>query len=133
MFYCCNKNISATSSCYIPTRNFKYKIAFYAFCPVCGSALYKEKKVSFNNNKHKGKQRKGEEAEKLINKAIFNRLIFFEKIKTGNKQNQNWYYGDFCKTKEKDENGNIIYLQLRCNLNKSYEVLNKVKCYYIKA
>lgn len=125
MFYCCNKRFNATSSCYIPTQNFKYKIALYAYCPICGSALYKEKKMSFNNNKHIGKQRKGKEAEKLISKAIFNRLIFFEKTKMGSKQNQNWFYGDFCKTREKDEKGNPIYLQLRCNFNNGYEVLNK--------
>ena len=87
-------------------------------------------KTSFDDIKHISKQRKGEEAQKLISKALFNRLIFFEKAKTGNKQDQNWFYGDFSKTREKDENGNPIYLQLRCNFNREYEILNTDRVMY---
>ena len=130
MFFCCNHQVKQFNSFYIPTENFKYKIALIAYCPHCGSALYKEMKTSFNDIKHISKQRKGEEAQKLISKALFNRLIFFEKAKTGNKQDQNWFYGDFSKTREKDENGNPIYLQLRCNFNREYEILNKVRVKY---
>lgn len=91
MFFCCNHQVKQFNSFYIPTENFKYKIALIAYCPHCGSALYKEKKTSFDDIKHISKQRKGEEAQKLISKALFNRLIFFEKAKTGNKQDQNGF------------------------------------------
>ena len=45
----------------------------------------------------------------------------------GNKSAQNYYYGDFKKTREKDKNGNPIYIQLRKNFNNDFEILNKIE------
>ena len=65
----------------------------------------------------------------------------FEKIikkirgeKQGTKSNQNYYYGDYKISSEKDSNGNPVYIQLRRNFNLEAEILGKVetKIYKLK-
>lgn len=58
----------------------------------------------------------GKEAEFLIRKAYLNRLDFFTSS-NGAKSNQNWYYGDYKKSNQKDEKGNLLEFQIKRNFN----------------
>ena len=86
-------------------------------CPICGKAIYRETRVDYSGNTFITTTKTGREAESLIKKAWVNRLTFLEKLKSGTKSNQNWYYGDFKKGLEKDHRGNLIEFQIKRNFN----------------
>ena len=125
----CKKHYTASQSFFIEPSNFKFKKIHFLKCPRCQEKIYKEITVSFKDEIayriHFGKK-----AEKLFNRALFNRLVFLEKISQGTKSNQNWYYGDFEKTNKKDEKGNPIYLQLKKNFNGQITVLGAAPIKY---
>ena len=72
-----------------------------------------------------------EKVNELSGKAANDRMAFWRKRLKSSKQGswtkQNIYYGDFRKTRKKDEFGNPIYLQLRRNFNNEAEIIGEVR------
>lgn len=116
MLYCCAKAFQPLYNFYAYEEGAIYKKIEFHRCKNCDQAVYREKILRYDNtliyNTFKGLK-----AEKMFKRAYSNRLTFFEKLKQGSRQNQNWYYGDFKKTNKKDKNGNIVELQVKKNFN----------------
>ena len=114
-FYCCNHFLNVRSFFVVAQQNYESLKIEYSRCPHCKKSFYKEIKTDFNGNRYNTNTKMGKEAEFLIEKAFLNRLDFF--TPKGTKTNQEWYYGDFKKTNQKDEKGNLLELQIKRNFN----------------
>lgn len=123
MLFCCNNLYSGSFSKVIKNNGDYYRRVEFGVCPVCGVAKFREIRFAVSTQKEKCKILSGNKAEKKL-KEILERNIC---EKYGTKSNQNFYYGDFKKTIEKDINGLPVYLQLRKNLNGRSEVIGKVE------
>lgn len=119
-FFCCNHLLSVKSFS-IQSDSFEQKKVEYARCPHCGKSFYKEIRIDFKGYTSNTSTKMGKEAEFLIQKAFLNRLDFF--TNTGSKGNQNWFYGDFKKSTQRDEKGNLLEFQIKRNFN-GVEVAN---------
>lgn len=117
MLFCCSRELKPLNVFYAACENCIYKKIEYRICPHCKTPIYKETIKRFNNTETTPKTLKGEKAVKAFKRALLNRLTFFEKLKQGSRQNQNWYYGDFKRTNKKDKNGNFVELQIKKNFN----------------
>lgn len=133
MLNCCGINFKASYKFYAAPVNKKYKLRkiLFSFCPHCNSAVYKEILSDYEGNYTHKQQLRGAKALEAYQKACFSRLVFFEKVPFGTKTNANWYYGDFQKTRKKDEKGNIEYLQLKRSFCGDKEVIGKAKVIYV--
>ena len=123
MLFCCNTLFEGSLSKVIKNNSLFYQRIEFGMCPVCGVAKFREIKFSVTTQKEKYKVLSGLNAEKKIKELLDPK----NNGRCGTKTNQNFYFGDFKKTNNKDENGLPIYLQLRKNLNGQYEVLGTVK------
>ena len=108
-----------------------YKKIEYRICPHCKTPIYQETIKRFDNTETTPKPLKGEKAVKAFKRALLNRLVFFEKVPFGTKTNANWYYGDFQKTRRKDEKENPVYLQLKRNFCGEKEIMGVAKVHYL--
>lgn len=123
MLFCCNNLFTGSISKVIKNNNIFYRRIEFGTCPVCGVAKYRDIKFSVLTKKEKYKVLSGTKAEKKIKELLDKK----NNERYGSKSNQNFYYGDFKKTNEKDINGYPIYLQLRKNLNGQSEVIGKIE------
>lgn len=122
MLECCNLRFGGEfSRVLINSRDFYRKIE-YGICPNCGCSKYRELR-QVNGGAIREKLLSGKEALHRFEK-ISEQL---SKLKRGNFVNQNFYYGDFKKTRRKDEFGNPVYLQLRKNFNNTVEILGEIR------
>lgn len=131
MLYCCNRAFQPLYNFYAYQEGAIYKKVEFHHCPNCKQAVYREKVLRYDNaliyNTFSGQK-----AEKMFKRAYSNRLTFFEKLKQGSRQNQNWYYGDFKRTNKKDKNGNIVELQIKKNFNnETVGILGEAKVHYL--
>lgn len=115
--------------CFIPEYSYIlstfspfYRRIEFGTCPVCSTKHFRDY-IQFIDGDERIKDLSGKSAQetylkwkKRINEQAF--CTF---------PNQNFYYGDFKKTKRKDSNGLPIYLQLRKNFNNQFEILNFVE------
>lgn len=120
-FYCCNHVLNNVKSFSVESKDYEVLKVEYTRCPHCGKAFYKEIRTDFNGKTTNTCIKMGNEADFLIKKAYLNRLDFFQP--TGTKGNQNWYYGDFKKSSERDEKGRLLEFQIKRNFN-GLEVAN---------
>ncbi|MFR1671626.1 MAG: hypothetical protein ACLSWI_01625 [Candidatus Gastranaerophilaceae bacterium] len=123
MISCCNKLFNSVFSRIIENKNNFYRRIEFGVCPICGNFKFRELKLI--NGNELIKQLSGKKAKSQLLKWEKK----FNKITIGTKANQNVFYGDFKKTRKKDEFGNDIYLQLKKNFNNQTEVLGVVKTY----
>lgn len=122
MIGCCNALFNASFSYVLFSSQDNYRRVEFGICPHCGCLKFKDFRIFFN----------GEEKVKyLTGKAALQKFDYWRKkiaeVKYGTKGNQNVYYGDFQKTNRIDENGNIIYLQLKKNFNDQSEVIGEIR------
>lgn len=122
MLTCCNQYFNGNFKKIIADNSFYYRRIEFGTCPCCGVKKF----VDYSQNC------KGIEIIKEFtgSKAIlrFKKWEnFFASTKLGTKGNQNVYYGDFQKTRQKDENGIPIYYQLRKNFNNQSEIIGEIK------
>ncbi len=117
--YCCGEHLKVTRLVF--RNNGYYKRVDFGFCQSCGTAhtlIY----TMYKDGRDKEIRFKGTTAIKKFKK--------YEKLKNnirqGSKSNQNVYYGDFRKTRQKDKSGAPVYLQLRKNFNGDYTVMNVI-------
>lgn len=121
--YCCGERLKVSRLIF--NANGHYKRVDFGFCQECGTAhtlVY----VMSKDGSDREKRFSGKTAIKEFKK--YERLK--NNTKHGSKSNQNVFYGDFRKTRKKDEKGQPVYLQLRRNFNNQYEVLNKIQTLY---
>lgn len=116
MLYCCNKAFQPLYNFYAYEEGAIYKKVEFHHCPNCGTAVYREKILRYDN-KTIFNTLKGPKAVKEFNRAFSNRIIFKEKIKQGTKSKNNWFYGSCKASKVKDEKGNVIQLNIKKNFN----------------
>ena len=128
MLECCNRRFGGTFSRVLVNNADFYRKIEYGFCPECGCEKLRELR-QVNGGSVREKLLSGKEAKRRYQK-ILDKL---EKIKHGNFVNQNFYYGDFKKTRRKDKFGNPIYLQLRKNFNNDVEVLGEIRTVVVKS
>ena len=122
MLECCNRRFAGGfSRVLVNSRDFYRKVE-YGICPHCGCQKLRELRQVMGGSVRE-RLLSGREAETRYEKVVKN----LSEIKHGNFANQNFYYGDFKKTRRKDEFGNPIYLQLRKNFNNDVEVLGEVR------
>lgn len=133
MLNCCNHTFRASYKFYaVPDKNkYKMRQVLFSLCPHCNNAVYKEILTDYNGAYIHRQQLKGAKALEAYQKACFSRLVFLEKVPYAAKTSANWYYGDFLKTREKDEKGNIEYLQLKRSFCGDKEVIGKAKVIYV--
>lgn len=133
MLNCCGINFKASYKFYAAPVNKKYKLRkiLFSFCPHCNSAVYKEILSDYEGNYTHKQQLRGAKALEAYQKACFSRLVFLEKVPYAAKTSANWYYGDFLKTREKDEKGKPIYLQLRRSFCGDKEIVGEPKVTYV--
>lgn len=123
MLVCCQE-IFVPSESYVCGK----KAIEYGLCPICKKPVlrmfinYKQRKI-LTFKKYRALQELKKFLKK-INSSIFN-------IKYGYAENENFYYGDYKKTRKKDGKGNPIYLQLRKNFNGKTEILGEVETAYL--
>lgn len=124
MIECCNRFYNGSFSYVLFSSEYYYRHIEFGVCsnPECAQAKFKDFRISYNG---------AEEVKIYIGKKAFEKYEYWRKklskIKNGSKSNQNVYYGDFRKTGRVDENGNIVYLQLRANFNNQSEVIGEIK------
>lgn len=122
MLICCNAQFSASFSYVLFSFKNSYRKIEFGICPHCGCLKFKDYRWRPNGE---------DKAFYLTGKKALQKLEYWRKkvnnIKHGTKGNQNVYYGDFQKSRCKDENGNPIFLQLRKNFNGQAEIIGKIK------
>ena len=126
MLDCCNRNFCGSFFHVLVNKEDFYRRIEFGICPVCG--IYKLLDFRLVNGIEKKKVLSGKDAENTFEK-IYKKL---SEEKQGSKSNNNFYYGDFKRTRKKDLNGNPIYLQLRKNFNNVVDILGEVSTKVIK-
>lgn len=121
MLFCCNAHFRSNYFCVLENNNFSFRKIEFGVCPVCGAFKFRDYKQI--NGQELIKDLSGVKAQTQLNKW----RKYFTKTKEGTKTKQNIYYGDFRKTRKKDEFGHKIYLQLRKNFNNQAEIIGEVK------
>lgn len=120
--FCCGSIFKARFFYVLNNSSCFYRRLEFGICPQCGSVRFIDYK-QFEGGKERIRTFSGKEARETLKK--WEKKL--KRTRYATFANQNVYYGDFKKTRKKDENGNAIYLQLRKNFNNQYEVLNEVK------
>lgn len=122
MIGCCNSLFTGSFSYVLFSSKDNYRRVEFGICPHCGCLKFKDYRVFFDGT---------DKVKYLTGKAALQKLEYWRKKisedKHGTKGNQNVYYGDFQKTNRRDDNGNLIYLQLRKNFNDESEVIGEIK------
>ena len=130
MLVCCGLQFFAAEKIILPQKNMLYRCLEYGFCPKCGVRVARlvEQNHSYEifvKNFHGIKAlRAFEKAMKYKNKI--------QSCKYASKVSENYYFGDFRKTRRKDSNNQPIYLQLKRNFNNKTEILGEVVTTYSK-
>ena len=122
MLECCNRRFGGGFLRVLENSRDFYRKVEYGICPSCGCKKFRELRQVMGGSVRE-RLLSGREAELRYEKVLKN----LSEIKHGNFANQNFYYGDFKKTRRKDELGNPIYIQLRKNFNNDVEVLGEIK------
>lgn len=132
MLTCCGKQFFAAEKIVLPKKDKIYRCLEYGHCPNCGtrvSRLVEQDK----NYEITVKERHGIKALRAYEKAVALRNRFLEQNGIhGSKTAENYFFGDFRKTKRKDEHNQFIYVQLRKNFNNKTEELGDVVTHYSK-
>ncbi|MCR5261566.1 MAG: hypothetical protein K6C94_06970 [Candidatus Gastranaerophilales bacterium] len=132
MLLCCGRQFFAAEKVVLPKKDKLYRCLEFGFCPNCStrvSRLIEQDK----NYEITVKERRGIKALRAYEKAVAQRNRFLKQTcLTGSKTSENFYFGDFRKTKRLDENNQPIFLQLKKNFNNKTEVLGEVTTYYYK-
>lgn len=122
MLFCCNNHFAGSFSRILFNTELNYRRIEFGICPVCGCLKFRDYKIDYSGK---------EKVNELSGKAANDRMVFWRKrlksTKQGSWTKQNIYYGDFRKTRKKDEFGNPIYLQLRRNFNNEAEIIGEVR------
>ena len=122
MLKCCNTSFRGVYRFVVQNNSNGYRRVEFGICPKCGSYSYLDYKENAND---------GVKIKSLHGKEALSKFNSWEKHLTSQKHgsfvNQNVHYGEFRKTRRRDENGNPIYLQLRKNFNNEVEVLNEIR------
>lgn len=122
MLSCCNELFRGSFSYVLFSFKNTYRKVEFGICPQCGCLKFKDYKQLYDGF---------EEVKYYTGKKALQKLECWRKrlnnCKCGTKCNQNLYYGDFQKSKLKDENGNPIFWQLRKNFNGQSEVIGQIK------
>lgn len=121
MLYCCSTHFMGSFSRVLYNTKNNYRKIEFGVCPVCGCSKFKDF-IQGYNGKEVLKEFSGKTAQEKLNK-------WRKKLRNmtqGSWSKQNVYYGDFRKTRKKDENGNLIYLQLRRNFNNEAEIIGEI-------
>jgi hypothetical protein len=121
MLICCNRLFQGGFHYVVSNTDDFYRRIEFGICPNCG--VYRFRDYRIINEKTKDKILSGKEALSAYEKFLSKLKV----CKQGIKSNQNYHYGDFRATSKKDENGNLIYLQLRKNFNDEVEVIGEIK------
>jgi len=127
---CCGLQFFAAKKIILPQRDMLYRCLEYGFCPSCGTDVAR---LIEQNHSYEifVKEARGIKALRLFEKALKQR----EKMKLtfqGTKIAENFYYGDFRKTRRKDANNQPIYLQIKKNFNNKSEILGEIVTHYSK-
>mgnify|MGYP006976110220 FL=1 len=131
MLACCGKQFYAAEKIVLPKKEMLYRCLEYGHCPHCGNRVSRLIEQDTNYEIFV-KERHGIKALHAFEKAKSQRKRFLEKMGTGSKSNENYYFGDFRKTNRLDENNQPVYVQLRRNFNNKVENLGDVVTYYSK-
>lgn len=122
MLTCCNQYFYGYFTKIIANNSFYYRRIEFGICPHCGATKFIDYVQDCHGN---------EIIKELTGTKAINQFKKWEKAftstKLGSKENQNVYYGDFQKTRRKDENGTPIYYQLRKNFNNQSEIIGEIK------
>ena len=121
MLVCCNRRFRGGYYRVLSNKPDFYRRIEFGICPHCGN--YRLMDFRLINGKGNIKTLSGKEAENTFEKIVKK----YREEKQGSKSNQNYHFGDFKKSRKKDEFGNPVYLQLRRNFNNEAEVLGEVK------
>ena len=131
MLSCCGRQFYAAEKILLPTRGKLYRCLEYGHCPNCSAAVSRLIEQDKNYD-IQVKDRHGRKADSAYEKAIKQRKKYLATVPKGTKSGENFYYGDFKKTRRVDENNQPIYVQLRRNFNNKTEVLGDVVTHYQK-
>lgn len=122
MIGCCNTLFHASFSYVLFSSENNYRKVAFGICPKCGCLKFKDYRYFYDGT---------DVVKYYTGKIALQKLNYWRRkismTKYGTRGNQNVYYGDFKKTNRLDENGNIIYLQLRKNFNDQSEVIGEIK------
>lgn len=122
MLVCCNQFFYGHFAKIIADNSFYFRRIEFGICPHCGVSKFIDYIQDCQGN---------ETIKEFSGEKAINRFHKWEKMflspNLGSKGNQNVYYGDFQKTKRKDENGIPIYYQLRKNFNNQSEIIGEIK------
>jgi len=132
MLLCCGRQFFAAEKVILPKKDKLYRCLEFGFCPNCGTRVSRFIEQD-KNYEVTIKERRGIKALRAYEKAVLQHNRFFgQSSKTGSKAAENFYFGDFRRTKRLDENNQPIYLQLKKNFNNKTEILGEVATYYYK-
>lgn len=130
MLVCCGLQFFATEKIILPQKDLLYRCLEYGFCPKCGTKTARLVEQNYSYEVFI-KEFHGIKALRAFEKALKQKeksQIIFQ----GSKSNENYFYGDFKKTRKKDSNNQPVYLQIRKNFNNKSQILGEVVTYYSK-
>lgn len=128
---CCGKQFYAAEKILLPKKDKLYRCLEFGHCPHCGTRVSRLIEQNFQYD-IVVKERRGIKALHAYEKAKLQQKKYLELNPLGSKISENYYFGDFKKTKRLDSNNQPIYVQLRKNFNNKVEVLGDVVTYYSK-
>ena len=131
MLSCCGRQFYAAEKILLPTRGKLYRCLEYGHCPNCATAVSRLIEQDRNYD-IQAKDCRGRKADRAYEKSISQRKRYLETVPQGTKSGENFYYGDFRKTRRFDENNQPVYVQLRKNFNNKTEILGEVVTHYQK-
>lgn len=131
MLSCCGRQFYAAEKILLPVRAKLYRCLEYGHCPNCATAV--SRLIEQDKDYYiEVKDRRGRKADRAYEKAVLQRKRYLETVPKGTKSGENFYYGDFKKTRRFDENNQPVYVQLLRNFNNKTEILGEVVTHYQK-
>jgi len=127
---CCGLQFFAAEKIILPQKDMLYRCLEYGFCPNCGTKVARLIEQDYSYEIFI-KESRGIKALRQFEKALKQREKM-KSVRQGSKIAENYYYGDFRKTRKKDSNNQPIYLQIRKNFNNKSEILGEIVTHYSK-
>ena len=131
MLLCCGMRFFSAEKIVLPQKDKLYRCLEYGFCPHCGCKVSRLIEQDKNYN-IRIKERRGIKAQSAYEKALLQRKKYLETAAYGSKIAENFFYGDFKKTRRKDDHNQPVYVQVRKNFNNKSEILGDVVTLYSK-
>ncbi|MGN0192620.1 MAG: hypothetical protein ACI4CY_03740 [Candidatus Gastranaerophilaceae bacterium] len=129
MLKCCGRTFSAARKIVLPENDKMYRCLEFGYCPNCRTTVSRLVEQD-ENYEVSVREMRGIKALRAYEKALARQNA--EKSRFGSASNQNYYYGFYKKSRQKDENNLPVYFEYRVNFNNVAEKIGKITTKCIK-